>query len=216
MQSLTAEIVRAEAQRLARGGHLSEALTILEKLAEPREITTSLLLAKLYAQRGQFDLACRHFEEVLAAAPDNLEAARGLRIAGRLSKGPCRYLRLHFRPVVAALLVVGLAGILGWRYMTNPRITTQDLMQNMVTLENTMQRAGTTQQQGTTRIQEELGALKMSIHQQGEAQKKSQDELRRTLQQLQTQIGRISADAGSMAGQQEILESLQRIETRLK
>ena len=103
------------AARLAALGRYSAAERLLDALDEREGRADALLLrAKMAAQRGHYEQAVGHWQEVLSLAPDSVEARRGLHLARQLQSrvGGRFYLRANLYYGVLMLVIVGLAVLL--------------------------------------------------------------------------------------------------------
>ena len=103
------------AARLAAVGRYSAAERLLDALDEREGRAAALLLrAKMAAQRGHYEQAVGHWQEVLSLAPDSVEARRGLHLARQLQSrvGGRFYLRANLYYGVLMLVIVGLAVLL--------------------------------------------------------------------------------------------------------
>jgi tetratricopeptide (TPR) repeat protein len=114
MESSTATVIRWEAQRLAASGRRDAALALLLQ-ARDASLAAAALRAKILCQQGRFDEGAASWRELLAAAPDDDEARRGLALSERLAKSPFGAARLRWRQWTLAVLFAGGVGLLAWR-----------------------------------------------------------------------------------------------------
>jgi hypothetical protein len=115
MDSTACAVIRREAQRLATSGHRQVALDLLDTLrGADSDAETAMLRAKILCQQGSFARAAASWREVLATAPDDDRALRGLALAERLARHPLGRARLHARHWGAALVVLMVLGAGMW------------------------------------------------------------------------------------------------------
>lgn len=212
----TATVIRGEARRLTRAGCHAAALELLDNLMEPAEPATETLRGKIYGQLGKFDRAVQCFRRALSAESNNEEATRGLASAQRLAHGPMRLFRLRARGWFLLLLVIGLMGILVWKYRQSNPVSNKDLSATIAVLERKVEDVRVGRHQETELVQQQIEKLQQTLQAQTLSSEKFREELTMQLRRLQSQIGEKSAIAPLSTTQVQVLESLQRIENALK
>jgi hypothetical protein len=213
MDSLTAAIIRGEAERQAASGHHLAALHLLDRI--PRTVAraeTALLRARVLSQQGQFAKAVESWQEAATAAPGSAEAAAGLDLARRLARTRIAGLHLHARRWALALFLL-VAVLLAWRAFPARGIpSTRELADSLKRVERSIATSDTDVREHLDVAARRAGQTDSVLLNQARANRLAVEQMRVQMRALQKRVDRTATQEQLQSVRTDILESLDRAE----
>lgn len=183
MNSQAIAILRGEAQRQAASGNHLAALELLDQIPEEEGMA---LRARILCQQSLFTAGTKCWQAVLAKAPQDEAARRGLALAERLARSSAGKLRLHARRWALGFLALVLLAAISILPFRNPHRypSTSELAESMGRLENKMADWNSSSLKRMDALREQM-----------ELSKNASEQAHQQLQELQQRVKRLPVAA---------------------